>query len=254
MAAPQNSNTPMYSGMPAARFRTPTPEPDYPPLHPPYDVVLSKPDEARHIYVYSCTIHDPEDIADLLADWEKDKGVDLLGVDPESRWSGPDLGIPDRAWILIVAEDILETPRASAVFWATTPEDAIDGDEDHDPTEKQWIEDLQLRIGFYYGLERNEGTDFSIKEWADAMVETEHLVHMFTLGAGEKMSIEPMLSMTQEAFHNELCWREVSLPLVYASGDAEKKCVYRKRGRADKGLCPEPVQLAMLGSDPRLPC
>lgn len=235
---PEAPITPAYSGTPAARFSTPTPEPADPPLHPPYAVVLAKAGGTTAVHAYAVAgHHEPEEVADLLIAYERGNAVDVLDVDPASRWSGPDLDVPERAWIVVVADNVLETPRASVVLFAGVNTNDVDALS----TADQIVDAVQPKVGFFYGLERSEDAAFSLKAWADAMVAGGHLERLFTAGAGGETGAEPLLGMVQEAFHNELCWREVGLPLTYASGDAGKKCVYRKRGRADRGLEPEPL-------------
>jgi hypothetical protein len=102
-------------------------------------------------------------------------------------------------------------PSSELPHTSSTGEDEWYND---DPTDEEWVEGLELKIGFYYGLERNEDADFSLKKWADKMVYAGTLKHVLTLeGDGDEatgeVGIQPTLSKAQESFHNELCWREV---------------------------------------------
>jgi hypothetical protein len=242
---------PKDSSIPAARFASPSPELSAPPLHPPYPVQVTKAEECtKGIHIYHCGSHDPEEIAAMLAAWETEHGIDVLGIARDGRADGPDLTIPDRATTVVVAEDVLREPRGGAVFWATEQE--FDEDTGEALTDDEWVRELDLKVGFYYGFERSEGAEASLREWADKEVERGNMSHRVTLGCGEEMDVRSLLASCAESFFNELCWREVGPPLEYASGE-EKMCVYRKRGRADVGLEPVPVPAHMLGMDPRIP-
>jgi hypothetical protein len=243
MATPRTPSPP--KSIPAARWATPPPVLSPPPLRPPYAVEVMTADECvKGIHLYLC--NEPAEVEDLLIAWEKEKGIDILRTE---TWY-EDLTIPDRADVLIIAEDIIKEPHGSGVFWAVSTEyddemgDALNTDD--------WLEALKLTNGYYYGLKRKECVMCSLKEWADLQAERGKLEHLMSLGSGEEHGVQPVLAMTQEAFHNELCWREVEPTLEYANG-GETACVYRKEGRADKSLEPTPVPFHLLGTNPNIP-